>query len=647
MSAPTSKWFTCAEIAKLALPGVEKSERGVGRQAKRDGWADPAREGVWWRKRDKYGATEFHLCVLPLAAQAKIAVDLSGELARVPAGAPSNETCGEMWAWFERQSEKKKAVARERLLALQAVRELTDAAVSKTVAVQQVARLKKVAPSSLYAWEKLTHRVPRSDWLAFLAPRHATQDGARAEMTQEAWDFIAADYLRPERPTIAACYRRLVRAASSHGWVVPSEKTVARKFDALPQAMVVLARDGQEALKQLYPAQERRRDHFHALEAVNADGHKWDVFVRWPDGTIGRPMMCVFQDLYSGKILSWRVDNTATKELVRLAFGDMVERFGVPDHCWLDNGRDFASHWITGGTANRYRFKVRDEAPAGIMTQLGVQVHWTNPYSGQSKPIERAFRDFAGEIAKHPAFAGAYVGHKVTAKPDNYGNRAVPLDEFLRIAGESIAEHNARTGRRSHVAQLRSFDEVFAESYAASPIRQASVSQRRLWLMAAEAVSVSRRDGSITLMGNRFWADFLGDWRGKKIAARFDPQALQDGLHVYRIDGGYLGAAPCIEAAGFNDVDAARRHAQQRKAWIKGVALQVEAERRMSIDQVAALLPRVEAAEPPAPKVVRMVNGPSLTVAASAPDEQSEDERLLIKAVRQLRLVQREGDELQ
>ena len=175
----------------------------------------------------------------------------------------------------------------------------------------------------------------------------------------------------------------------------------------------------------------------------------------------------------------------------------------------------------------------------------------------------------------------------------------------------------------------------------------ASGYQRRLWLRAAEAVSVSRRDGSITLMGNRFWADFLGDWHGKKVAVRFDPQALQDGLHIYRIEGGYLGAAPCIEAAGFDDVDKARSHIRQRKAWIKGVAMQMEAERRMSIDQVAALLPRAEAAEPPAPKVVRMVNGPSLTVAAPAPDEQSEDERLLIKAVRQLRLVQSEGDDLQ
>ncbi|WP_245528436.1 transposase domain-containing protein [Gluconobacter morbifer] len=45
----------------------------------------------------------------------------------------------------------------------------------------------------------------------------------------------------------------------------------------------------------------------------------------------------------------------------------------------------------TGGIPNRFRFKVKEDEPVGIMTQLGVEVHWTTPYSGQSKPIERAW----------------------------------------------------------------------------------------------------------------------------------------------------------------------------------------------------------------------------------------------------------------
>ncbi|WP_040507433.1 transposase domain-containing protein [Gluconobacter morbifer] len=102
-------------------------------------------------------------------------------------------------------------------------------------------------------------------------------------------------------------------------------------------------------LSRIYPAQQRRRDVFHALQAVNANGHRWDVFVKWEDGTIGRPVMVGFQDLFSDMILSWRIDKSENAETVRLAFGDMVETYGIPKMCYLDNGRNFASKWMNAG----------------------------------------------------------------------------------------------------------------------------------------------------------------------------------------------------------------------------------------------------------------------------------------------------------
>src|SRR5690606_13947366 len=123
-------------------------------------------------------------------------------------------------------------------------------------------------------------------------------------------------------------------------------------------------------------------------------------------------------------------------------------------------------------------------------TQLGVEVHWTTPYSGQSKPIERAFRDLCNDIWRHPAFVGAYTGNNPNAKPEDYGSRAVALDEFYRIVSQEIREHNRRTGRRSRVcAGQLSFDQAFRESYARAPIRKASEEQLRLFLLAAESVT--------------------------------------------------------------------------------------------------------------------------------------------------------------
>src|SRR5690606_36743207 len=127
----------------------------------------------------------------------------------------------------------------------------------------------------------------------------------------------------------------------------------------------------------------------------------------------------------------------------------------------------------------------------GLFTALGCEIHWATPYAGQSKPIERAFRDMCDAIAKDPRFAGAWTGNRPDAKPENYASKAVPFETFLAVVAEGIEEHNLRQGRRSAVAWGRSFAEVFAESYEKAPIRKATEAQRRLWLMGAKGLSVN------------------------------------------------------------------------------------------------------------------------------------------------------------
>ncbi|WP_155304143.1 transposase domain-containing protein [Desulfosarcina widdelii] len=386
---------------------------------------------------------------------------------------------------------------------------------------------------------------------------------------------------------------------------LPSLSTFKRKLRReIPRRVLILAREGVEALSRSYPAQERDRGVFHALEAVNADGHKFDVFVRFPDGEVCRPVIVAFQDLYSGKILSYRVAKTENADTIRLAFGDILERYGIPEHAYLDNGRGFASKWMTGGLPNRYRFKIKSEDPAGIMPQVGTVVHWCIPGHGQSKPIERYFLDGRNDIAKHPICSGAYTGNSPHAKPENYGSKAVPLDVFMKVLHQGIIEHNARRGRRSKVCDGGSFDEVFAESYSQSPIRKATTQQRRLWLLAAEGVTASRTDGSITFLNNRYHCDALSEHMGAKLVARFDPDNLHDPIHVETLDGRFIGEADCIQAAGFNDTQAAREYNRKRNQYKKAVKKQLEAQRSMNAIEAANLLPDIDPPETPVSTVI-------------------------------------------
>src|SRR5690606_9617280 len=136
-------------------------------------------------------------------------------------------------------------------------------------------------------------------------------------------------------------------------------------------AILKLKREGEEALRRSVPSQRRTLDGLRALELVNIDGHKFDVFVTPQGGGKPiRPIMVAIQDVYSRKVLAWRIGGEESAVQTRLAFADLFRDVGIPRAVLMDNGRAFASKWITGGAKNRFRFKIRPEEPTGLLTGL-------------------------------------------------------------------------------------------------------------------------------------------------------------------------------------------------------------------------------------------------------------------------------------
>ena len=336
---------------------------------------------------------------------------------------------------------------------------------------------------------------PRHLWPLVLAPRHVGRVKA-AECDAVAWQAFLADYLRPEQPPLEMSYRTLKRLADKEGWTIPgSSKALKRRLDReVPPAAVVLARQGPQALARMRPAQIRARGSLRALQAVNADGHVFDVFVKWTDGKVERPVLTAWQDIHSGKILSWRLDRTENADGYRLSFADLLRDYGIPAHVFVDNGRGIASKMLTGGTPNRYRFKVKHDEPVGLLTQLvgPDHIHWTTPYSGQSKPIERAFRDLATDVAKDFRLRGAYTGNAPGAKPDELrresgGPGAVRRGGGGRHPGAQRAARAARVGAGR--PQLRRGVRERATRRHAADIPRPTEAQLARWLPAALAIT--------------------------------------------------------------------------------------------------------------------------------------------------------------
>lgn len=617
-------WFSVKEYAASKSPELPASERSLNRLfAAFRGDASKAR-AIGGRGRANW---QYHVSCVSTSTQARMRLLYAQGSDAGPAVQPEAES--PLWKRFKALSKAQKDECARRLEALSALEALLKAGFSQPAAIINVGANRSISRATLYNWLGLVQAVPRADWLAALAP------GSKGHVTfadchPKALEALKADWLRPERPSFSSCYRRVRKAASANGWLpIPSERALRRRVEnEVPAGVIALAREGKDKLKRLYPAQKRIRTHFHAMQAVNIDGHKIDVFVLFHDGRISRAHLIVLQDLYSGLIVAWRLAESENKETVRLLIGDMVERHGIPEKMWLDNGRAFASKWITGQTPNRYRFKIRDEDPRGLLTTLGVEIHWTTPYAGQSKPIERAFRDLADNIAKHPFCAGAYTGNKPEAKPENYGDRAIAFDAFRDHVAREIIDHNERAGRTTDACAGRSFLDTFKASLAdpATLIRWPTQGQKQLWLLAADRVRSQRGSGEIHFYGNRYWHKALNAHAGEYVTVRFDPDRLQEPISVYSADDRLICEATCVAPVGFDDADAARVHARDRGAYLKAQREQLRLERKLSADELARLYGSGEKPAEPAPMPPKVKRIAAFAALSAQPQQITEDE---------------------
>lgn len=628
---PDREWWSAAEIADARLVDMPDTRQGVEKMIKRLCW----RECSHARKRDgRGGGWEYHWSLFPVRARRSLLPPMQAD--GKGAGRLGRD---EAWSWFESLPAPVQDKARMRLDAIQRVEALVAHGDSKQRIVHLVGNSLGIPARTIWGWFALIDGVRPDDRLPYLAPRHraAPARAAQVHCDPDWWDTLKSDYLRPAKRSFAVCYRAACKLAEAKGWVTLPERTARRRFeDEVSRFTITLCRDGLDALKRLYPPQVRDKSALRPLEVVNADFHKFDVFVEWPrergqteDPYIGRPQMVAFQDVYSGRILSWRIDQTPNALAVQLAAGDMIEAWGIPEHVLLDNGREFAAKSLTGGAPTRFRFKVREDDVPGLFVSLGCDIHWATPYAGQSKPIERAFRDMCDAIAKDPRFDGAYTGNSPMAKPEDYGSRAVPLEQFLAVLADGIEEHNTRANRRSEVAMGRSFAEVFDEAYATAPIRKATEAQRRLWLLGAEKLRADARTGVVRFMGNEYWDGWMGEIAGQPLIARFDPADLWSGLHLYTAENVYLGHAPAKAKVGFLDMEEARAHAKARRDWMNAEKAAAKAHRRFTASQIGTDLDSLPPAAPgaaPEAKVVRAVFGAApdrraVPVAPPTPDQ--------------------------
>ena len=584
------EWFTVAELAELALPGLPTTKRNIQKMADREGWAiyrDGAGAICSRPRRARGGGMEYHVSLLPEAARSKLSKVRPAKAARL-------DVAG-MQLRFERLPQTMKDKALFRLMTLRRVEDLQRSGATKQDAVEIAVaeavrqarsdgREVKISVRSVYDWFDLVRGVEAHEWLAFLAPAYSGRQSS-TECHPDLWEAYKAAYCQLNKPPHARCYQEMRRLAKANDWTLPHAKYFIRRIAAeIAADEMVYLREGAKALKDTFAYADRDRTGLYPLQVTNLDGHLWDIEVIWPDGSIGRPYSLAIQDIASGMPLGIRFDRTLSHHMVRLALGDTLRDYGLIGRLLMDNGSENQAVELAGQVP-RMRGKAVEEEPAGLFKILGIEAVFVTPEHGQAKPVERMFRNWAHNICRSAIFTGAYTGHNVLNKPENRSSKPMPFAQFEQIIRAELEYYRDQTGRKGVGMNGRSFREVYLEGVARVPPRRLSQEQLRLCMLSSGERPMHPKDHAVSILGHRYGCRELSALKRQRVIVRFDPDDLSLPIYVYSKDGRFLAEVPRTMQGDFESVVKARAIARERRKQNKLVAALAASKVRLGIDE--------------------------------------------------------------
>lgn len=359
-----------------------------------------------------------------------------------------------------------------------------------------------------------------------------------------------------------------------------SYATVLRIIREIPPAVETLGRKGKRAFQEQYGLYiPRTYQDLRSREIFCGDHHEFDLFVYSASGKLFRPWLSAWLDLKTEVLPGWFISERPNSSTIALAYRHAVlpkrdKIMGLSESIYVDNGRDYRSHYLEGGS--RYRGKidlgttelfarahgvrtVGEETMEGLWRGLGVEARHCLPANPQAKPIERFFGTVERDLIQD---LPGWCGNSVDCRPTDVLKPLLKQHEewvggrrdetpFLHIAEFSLrfeAWLHERYLRTAHARLGVSPLEAYEREYG----RPVVPSERALdiLLMRAERRSV-RRNGIEMFERNRwYWAEELAGRAGTCVEVRWDPREL--GKILVYTDQGFLCEAKNQELLGFH-----------------------------------------------------------------------------------------------
>lgn len=586
----SKSYWSCAELAALALPGYPATDRNWRDLVTRESWESRPREG-------RGGGLEYRppaaIAAMILATQvsAPTVSSLPATAPALPTGMATPSVPAAFYSPHE-LTDKQRLERDARQGVLGAIRHLQDqAGCSREAAMHTL--LVSARAGKLEAHLDKMLRLARDRrgragdgypstrtlkrWLGAqdLTPRIAVQD-----MAIPAW---AAAFLRyyqqPQKPSIAQAYRQFCNANPGER---PSIHQVRRFLDKMGAVSLETGRRLPRELKHIKPFVRRTTDHMWPDDCYTADGHTFDAEVAHPrHGKAFRPEITTVLSVSSRKCVGWSIGLAESTWGVLDAQRHAIETHGIPALWYFDRGPGFDN-------------LMQSDELIGFIARWGGEITHSIPYNSESRGLEeRSHRTFLIPAAKKlPTYMGAAMDrearqkiHKITRadiRLTGTSRHLMAFDDFKAFLRTEIDAYNARphsalpkiidpaTGKKRHMSPDEAWAAALAEGWNPTLVTPA---ERDDLFRPYTTAKVLR--GEIRLFNNLYFSHDLTEFHGETVRVGYD---IHDASRVW-VRSHQDGSLICVAEFEANHrayfpqavIDqAAQKRAQAREKRLQG-----------------------------------------------------------------------------
>lgn len=359
------------------------------------------------------------------------------------------------------------------------------------------------------------------------------QYGKRAGETtvnEDDYEYFKSQYMVEGAPSVRSCWIYTLGYAQRRNPAVtvdnfPSPHAFIRRLKSeIPEAAICLAREGYSAYNRKFASYiDRDYSAVRAGSVWVSDHAQVDVAVAMPNGKICFPWVTAWRCFKTSKWVGWDLHmESPNSDHIFLAFYRAALNVGLPEHIYIDNGKDYRSKDFAGGRRN-VKVSVDEAKSTAMVSMLGITTHFSLPYGAQSKPIERDFLKNKNYLSKHMI---GYRGGNVVERPEKLADEIkkgliIPFDEFKQVFDDFV--ENVLNRMPSNGKNLNGLSP--AQLWAQEFTERREVSRDALKLFCTRAsgtVSIGRdgvRDSGLKVS---YWGEWMPGQKGRKVYLRRD-----------------------------------------------------------------------------------------------------------------------------